>query len=182
MSIFVSTQRRRTPGHQGRSVLFMSATASATTMQTVAGFSFSVAKSVVSMLIGAAIRDGLYRQCRREGYRLPAAFEKFSPTTNRRSRISCKWRQGVEWNEDYADPKSDVATCIVGDDSIFTSISQKQAHGRQHPGEVYSTTTRRRPISRGRLLRDRRSATTCPPISAKKSGSRSAWRLMPSGT
>lgn len=70
--------------------------------------SYSVAKSVVSMLVGAAIQDGFI-----DGvddlvtdYIRPLAGSSYDDVTLR----DALWMaSGVEWNEDYADPESDVA-------------------------------------------------------------------------
>src|SRR5690606_12874480 len=70
--------------------------------------SYSVAKSVVSLLVGAAIRDGhigsvddfvtdylpVLRGSAWEGVRI---------------RHALRMSSGIAWNEDYADPESDVS-------------------------------------------------------------------------
>ncbi len=69
---------------------------------------FSVAKSVTSTLVGAALRDGLIRSMddKVSAY-LPemkgAAYDDVS------IRQLLTMTSGVRWNEDYADPNSDVA-------------------------------------------------------------------------
>lgn len=75
--------------------------------------SFSVAKSVVSMLIGAAIKDGYISSVDDKvvDY-LPAlkggAYEGVTV------KNILQMASGVSWSEDYADPKSDVAVSPGG--------------------------------------------------------------------
>jgi len=70
--------------------------------------SFSVAKSVTSMLTGAAIKDGYIRS-------VDDPVTDYLPILKATSYegVSIKnvlqMASGVAWNEDYADPKSDVA-------------------------------------------------------------------------
>ena len=77
-------------------------------------YSFSVAKSVVSLLIGAALRDGYIQS-------LDAAVTDYLPILAGSAyegvtiRHALQMASGVEWNEDYADPASDVASVNVGD-------------------------------------------------------------------
>jgi len=71
--------------------------------------SFSVAKSVVSMLLGAAIKDGYIDNVDEKvtAY-LPRL--KNSSYDDVSIRNVLQMASGVAWNEDYADPKSDVNT------------------------------------------------------------------------
>lgn len=70
--------------------------------------SFSVAKSVTSTLVGAAIQDGKIKG-------LDAPVVDYIPELKGSAYEGVSVRQmlmmssGVKWNEDYADPKSDVA-------------------------------------------------------------------------
>jgi CubicO group peptidase (beta-lactamase class C family) len=70
--------------------------------------SFSVAKSVTSTLIGAAIQDGYIKS-------LDAPVTDYIPELKGSAYEGVTIRQlltmtsGVKWNEDYADPHSDVA-------------------------------------------------------------------------
>lgn len=70
--------------------------------------SFSVAKSVTSMLVGAAIADGHIRS-------MDDKVSDYIPQMKGSAYDGVSIRQlltmtsGVRWNEDYADPKSDVA-------------------------------------------------------------------------
>ena len=74
--------------------------------------SFSVAKSITSTLIGAAIRDGYIAG-------LDAPVTRYMPelagTAYEGVTVGdlITMRSGVKWNEDYADPKSDVAQFAV---------------------------------------------------------------------
>ena len=70
--------------------------------------SFSVAKSVTSTLVGAAIRDGYIRS-------MDDKVSDYIPQMKGSAYDEVSIRQlltmtsGVRWNEDYADPNSDVA-------------------------------------------------------------------------
>jgi len=70
--------------------------------------SFSVAKSITSVLVGAALRDGHIRS-------MDDKVSDYIPTMKGSAYDDVSIRQlltmtsGVRWNEDYADPNSDVA-------------------------------------------------------------------------
>ncbi len=70
--------------------------------------SFSVAKSITSTLVGAAIRDGFIRS-------MDDKVSDYIPQMKGSAYDEVSIRQlltmtsGVRWNEDYADPNSDVA-------------------------------------------------------------------------
>ncbi|MFO1301160.1 MAG: serine hydrolase [Burkholderiaceae bacterium] len=70
--------------------------------------SFSVAKSITSTLVGAAIRDGFIRS-------MDDKVSDYIPDMKGSAYDDVSIRQlltmtsGVRWNEDYADPNSDVA-------------------------------------------------------------------------
>ncbi len=70
--------------------------------------SFSVAKSLTSTLVGAAIRDGKIKS-------LDDKVSQYIPEMKGSAYDAVSIRQllmmssGVRWNEDYADPKADVA-------------------------------------------------------------------------
>jgi len=70
--------------------------------------SFSVAKSVTSLMVGAAIRDGFIKSMddKVSSY-IPQL--KGSAYDDVSVRHLLTMTSGVQWNEDYADPKSDVA-------------------------------------------------------------------------
>ena len=71
--------------------------------------SFSVAKSVVSMLAGAAILDG-YIESVHEPVTAYLPRLKGSAYDDVTIEHLLQMASGVEWNEDYADPESDVNT------------------------------------------------------------------------
>ncbi len=70
--------------------------------------SFSVAKSVTSLLVGAAVKDGFIRS-------MDDKVSDYLPQMKGSAYDAVSVRQlvtmtsGVRWNEDYGDPKSDVA-------------------------------------------------------------------------
>ena len=72
-------------------------------------YSFSVAKSVVSMLIGAAIRDGYIQS-------LDTVVTDYLPLLSGSAyddvtiRDAMQMTSGVAWDEDYTDPQSDIAS------------------------------------------------------------------------
>ena len=111
--------------------------------------SFSVAKSVVSMLIGAAIRDGYFQgvddkvvdylpQLRGGGY---------DETT---IRDILQMASGVRWNEDYSDPESDVARSPGGTLALFRYMQKLPREA--DPGEKFNYNTGETNIA-GALLR-----------------------------
>jgi CubicO group peptidase (beta-lactamase class C family) len=73
--------------------------------------SFSVAKSLTSSLVGAAIQDGSIKS-------LDDAVTRYIPELKGSAYDGVTVRQlltmtsGVKWNEDYTDPKSDVARML----------------------------------------------------------------------
>lgn len=73
--------------------------------------SFSVAKSFTSTLLGAAVKDGALRLSDLVTRHLPGlkgtAYE--GVTVEQVATMT----SGVKWNEDYADPKSDVARMLL---------------------------------------------------------------------
>jgi CubicO group peptidase (beta-lactamase class C family) len=76
--------------------------------------SFSVGKSVTSTLIGAAIKDGAIKS-------LESPIVDYIPALKGSAYDGVTVRQlltmtsGVKWNEDYADPKSDVNQFALGE-------------------------------------------------------------------
>jgi CubicO group peptidase (beta-lactamase class C family) len=70
--------------------------------------SFSVAKSVTSTLVGAAIQDGKIKSLEDPVTRYIPRL-KGSAYDGVTVRDMLMMSSGVQWNEDYADPKSDVA-------------------------------------------------------------------------
>ncbi len=100
--------------------------------------SFSIAKSVVSMLYGAAIADGYIGS-------VDDPVTKYLPLLagggydDVSIRDVLQMSSGVDWNEDYADPESDVAT-LPG--PIVEQTRYMAALERLHPpGEVFNYNT-----------------------------------------
>lgn len=100
--------------------------------------SFSVAKSVVSMLVGVAIQDGYIKNVDEKvtDY-LPRL--KGSSYDQATIRNIMQMSSGVVWNEDYADPQSDVATVDWNTLSLYESLGSKTRDSV--PGEVFNYNT-----------------------------------------
>jgi len=100
--------------------------------------SYSVAKSVVSMLIGAAIQDGYIasvdEKVTRYLPRLKGSSYDQSSIVNLLQMAS-----GVQWNEDYADPESDVATASWETISLYKYLRNKPRNAE--PGEAFNYNT-----------------------------------------
>lgn len=87
--------------------------------------SFSVTKSVVSMLVGAAVRDGYIDSVdEKVSDYLPRL--KGSPYDQSTIRNILQMSSGVEWNEDYADPASDVNSASWETVALYDYLGQKQ--------------------------------------------------------
>lgn len=100
--------------------------------------SFSVAKSVVSMLIGAAIKDGYIKSL--DEYvteYLPRL--KGSPYDKVRIRDLMQMASGVEWDEDYADPSSDINRATWSTLGMYDYLRSKP--GEAEPGTVFNYNT-----------------------------------------
>lgn len=105
--------------------------------------SFSVAKSVTSTLVGAAIKDGKIKS-------LAAPVTDYIPELKGSGYDGVTVRQllmmssGVAWNEDYTDPRSDVARSATlplepGKNPLVTYMSKlPRAHP---PGMVFNYST-----------------------------------------
>ncbi|MDZ4373907.1 MAG: serine hydrolase [Phenylobacterium sp.] len=105
--------------------------------------SFSVAKSVTSTLVGAAIRDGKIKS-------LAAPVTDYIPELKGSGYDGVTVRQllmmssGVKWNEDYADPNSDVARSATlpvepGKNPLVTYMARlPRAH---EPGTMFNYNT-----------------------------------------
>ena len=85
---------------------------------------FSVAKSVTSTLVGAAVKDGYIKSIDDPVVRyIPglkgSAYDKVSV------RQVLTMTSGVKWNEDYTDPKSDVAQLftVTPDPGVDSTVS-----------------------------------------------------------
>jgi len=101
-------------------------------------YSFSVAKSVVSMLIGAAVRDGYIQS-------LDAAVTDYLPLLAGSAyaevsiRDAMQMASGVAWDEDYADPQSDVAS--TGGSALDRLRYLRNKPRVAPPGEVFNYNT-----------------------------------------
>ena len=101
-------------------------------------YSFSVAKSVVSMLIGAAVRDGYIQT-------LDAPVTDYLPILAGSAyegvtiRHALQMASGVEWEEDYADPESDVAS--TGGRALDRLRYLRNQPRVAEPGEVFNYNT-----------------------------------------
>lgn len=111
--------------------------------------SFSVAKSVVSLLIGAAIKDGYIDSLDQKvtDY-LPQL--KGSGYEQSTIRNLLQMASGVEWNEDYADPESDVADANYETLALYEHLRQKKAVAPA--GELFNYNTAETNLA-GTLLR-----------------------------
>lgn len=101
--------------------------------------SFSVTKSVTSMLIGAAVADGLI-----ESVDEPVATYlpelRGSPYENARIVDVLRMASGVGWNEDYSDAESDVA--LAGALNGSELVQYLGGLSREHdPGTVFNYNT-----------------------------------------
>lgn len=96
--------------------------------------SFSVAKSVTSTLIGAAIKDGAIKSVDDHVTTyLPGM--KGSAYDDVTIRQLLTMTSGVKWNEEYTDPKSDVAVSSnwVGEPGVESMISYMRRLPREAP-------------------------------------------------
>lgn len=105
--------------------------------------SFSVAKSFTSTLVGAAIRDGAIRSLddRVTNY-IPAL--KASGYEGVTVRQLLTMTSGVRWNEDYADPDSDVARFnlqkpVAGEDVTVSYMKTLPREAEPGTRWVYNT-------------------------------------------
>lgn len=105
--------------------------------------SFSVAKSFTSTLVGAAIKDGKIKS-------LDDKVSQYIPDLRGSAYDDVSVRQllmmssGVAWNEDYEDPKADVAQFNVAkpDPGVDATVSYLRKLPRAHPpGTVWHYNT-----------------------------------------
>ncbi len=105
--------------------------------------SFSVAKSFTSTLVGAAIQDGAIHS-------LEDKVSRYVPGLRGSAYDDVTIRQlltmssGVRWNEDYEDPKSDVARFnnAAPEQGLDATVSYMRKLPRAHPpGEVWHYNT-----------------------------------------
>ena len=100
--------------------------------------SFSVTKSVVSMLVGAAIRDGYIASVdEKVSDYLPRL--KGSPYDDSTLRNILQMASGVQWNEDYADPASDVNSASWQTVALYGYLGRKERAAP--PGEKFNYNT-----------------------------------------
>jgi len=100
--------------------------------------SYSVAKSVTSLLVGAAIRDG-YIESVDEMITDYVPRLKGTPYDQSSIRNVLQMSSGVEWNEDYADPESDINTSPWETLAIYDYLRTKPRDSV--PGEVFGYNT-----------------------------------------
>lgn len=100
---------------------------------------FSVAKSVTSMLIGAAIQDGYINSVR-------DAVTDYLPRLKGSAYDAATiedvlhMASGVAWNEDYFDPESDVSKAAGSNAmELFRHLNTLKVSGK--PGEVFNYST-----------------------------------------
>ncbi len=111
--------------------------------------SFSVAKSVVSMLIGAAIQDGYIAGADES---VTAYLPRLKGSTYDQSTIRdlLQMASGVQWNEDYADPQSDVSQATWETIALYEYLRDKPRESK--PGQVFNYNTAETNLA-GTLLR-----------------------------
>ena len=94
--------------------------------------SFSVAKSITSTLAGAAVQDGKLKLTDPVTAYLPEL--KGSAYDGVPVRDLMTMSSGVKWNEDYGDPKSDIAQAgVMLEPGVDPYISYVKRLGRAHP-------------------------------------------------
>ncbi len=100
--------------------------------------SFSVSKSVVAMLFGAALKDGYIESVDEKvtDY-LPRL--KGSVYDQSSIRNLLQMASGVAWNEDYADPNSDVAQATYETLALYDYLADKPRDAK--PGEKFNYNT-----------------------------------------
>jgi len=100
--------------------------------------SFSVTKSVVSMLVGAAVRDGYIKSLdEKVSDYLPRL--KGSSYDQSSIRNILQMASGVQWNEDYADPASDVNSAEWSTLDLYEYLRHKPRAAE--PGELFNYNT-----------------------------------------
>lgn len=111
--------------------------------------SFSVTKSVVSLLIGAAIHDGYIGGVTEKvtAYLPRLNGSQYDDTT---LAHLLQMASGVEWNEDYDDPESDVSVATWETLALYEFLSSKPRAAT--PGELFNYNTAETNLA-GNLLR-----------------------------
>lgn len=110
---------------------------------------FSVAKSVVSLLYGAAIQDG-YINGVDDSVTDYLPLLKNTPYDQTTIRNLLHMASGVAWNEDYTDPESDISTASWETLSLYHFLADKPRVAA--PGEVFNYNTAESNLA-GNLLR-----------------------------
>lgn len=100
--------------------------------------SFSVTKSVVSMLVGAAVRDG-YIQSVDEPVSAYLPRLKGSSYDDSSIRNVLHMASGVQWDENYADPQSDVNQATYETLALYDYLGSKPRTGPA--GQVFNYNT-----------------------------------------
>jgi CubicO group peptidase (beta-lactamase class C family) len=95
--------------------------------------SFSVAKSITSTLVGAAVKDG-YIKSLDESVTKYIADLRGSAYEGVTIRQLLTMTSGVRWNEDYADPKSDIARLYL--DKPDSGVDANVSYVRKLPREA----------------------------------------------
>jgi len=100
--------------------------------------SFSVAKSVVSMLVGAAIKDGYIKSI---DEKVTDYLPRLKGSAYEQSSIGniMQMSSGVQWNEDYADPESDVSRATWQTVALYEYLHEKARDFA--PGTVFNYNT-----------------------------------------
>ena len=111
--------------------------------------SFSVAKSVVAMLYGAAVKDGHIASL---DEKVTDYLPRLKKSSYDKSTIKnlLQMASGVEWNEDYTDPSSDVASANYATLALYEHLRNKPRAAR--PGEKFNYNTAETNLA-GTLLR-----------------------------
>ncbi len=100
--------------------------------------SYSVAKSVTSLLVGAALEEGYIRS-------IDESVTDYLPRLKNSSYAQSSIRDllqmasGVEWGEDYADPESDINQVTWSTLSLYEYLRSKPRAAA--PGEVFNYNT-----------------------------------------
>ncbi|MEM7452553.1 MAG: serine hydrolase domain-containing protein [Pseudomonadota bacterium] len=111
--------------------------------------SYSVAKSVVSMLIGAAIQDG-YIESVDESVTNYLPRLRGSAYDGATIGNLLQMASGIAWNEDYADPTSDIATASWETVALYDFLAEKPRLAQ--PGATFNYNTAETNLA-GTLLR-----------------------------
>jgi CubicO group peptidase (beta-lactamase class C family) len=100
--------------------------------------SYSVTKSVVSMLVGAAIRDGYIESVdEKVSDYLPRM--KGSAYDQARIRDVLQMASGVAWDETYDDPQSDINQASWNTLALYDYLGDKPRNGE--PGQTFNYNT-----------------------------------------